>query len=1811
VLTDDGKNEADKIGNRLSKKQIPMTYLSPLPRTLQTADRILTKQPVSSIYYSKDNTPNLTGDRVQKGDTTGGQQYGVLQPEQSQYFSLEDYGHDYSKMRAAYLDKKNQLTEQGAKITRDNGVQLKWIPQQNINYELQSEGGSGLSREGKSGTPPTRFNNIGRGEEAIQRTGNTLTANQKRSKAEVSDRTIEHRVLYFLGRIGASAKWVPDTGQSYREVIDTLRGAIELVEGRADAKTLGHATIHQFVALLPKEGNLYKAIIKRGETNPNYDDVYQQYKDDPHYQNADGTVNEEKMAEESFVHMADDVLHDVIKDRATKGLWDRFMQWLKDMVGRIKEALGGKSLTVENLDNPEETVAEEIAGGHTGRLSREKMKLMREAAEKGEIYYELDPADKKRVEVIRDKATDAQKAIIDAIYLKPDTSASQATIDKLGIKPHERVTLDEATHIYSDLHGTIYDSVTTKINGKFTPEQQELYKLNREWGIQFDNILQGVILGKNIDDVPSELPDSIKQDAYATMRSFIQQHTSDGSIALTQVIVADPQSGTAGSIDLLLLSPEGFATVVDLKTSIRPTIEKGRLSSTYTRKFPVKEGSVFAGTDIALSKELQHAIQVGSYSKMLELQGIPVIGAHSLHLQMKVVNGQVSNYKNEGLISHPVDDNQPYIDAIVPTPIDTDHPSQLQMDRPGYDYSDMDMRNPLLNDTRTEQEKVEDAEELNKMEALQPVVEGAIDLLKQRTAWVQDLNNTKPGADIKGATIDTITQLRRSLMRKADTKEYGQALNQFMEYTRKQVGTTAEFINNTDNITNGNGDDYPRILIQATKFLEGYWGVYRLVGSPVSSKFPEYSKTVGMLNDLRQSISDGQRAYFMHYFQQQNKDIGTFPDDMLKEWVYGKSKDITQGTYLADAPHGTRDIGVSMMDKALRDAIFDANALGQDKLHRLEQIHQNLYTALGQKSYQKGQFKFMTNPDGSYVQRIGKPYWDKVKIAYNQTIDENGNKIQYMEGNSPEAIAHNKELYRKNQEYSHLTKAEVYNYDKRDYDEGAHQRYNEEFELARQQHETRNAQGRWIPRNEDSSAYKAYREKYYILIPDVYDTAGSFDKTGEFTGIVGDKTNLWIVNPRYKEVKDYADVWDPQAKKMVKEDQRDSRYVSMMDNKSAIGRAQSQFYSEFMALIDEYHGQLPLHIYDALKGKMPVKQATVIQQCIKTGLGGVLGVLGKATKDEFAYGTYYGERMVDEAGNFKQSIPLSYTGSYRNQAAIDKLMQQITALESRKQAGEFKGKAAIKEYREQRELLKAQLDTEQRKITPDQVEENIVKSLSEFIPQAEKFVQMDMIEDKVLGIQALIEDKARSGGYIQRDASGRVINKKGTTEPLSKQEGDVYAVKMAHNLVDTVLYNAGERDNSFMNMVAEKMLKYTGIKVFAINPLTSSSVWAMGTFNLFRSAVGSQHFTMKTFARALGEYYSKMMPAYAKGKAASIAGGKLPKYQSKGEAFVARYQVPVKMFAGDKGAFHYLTIAEHATEYFIQSVPALATAMTNDITGADGTTKKLDDCWDYDPVTGDINPVAGFEHVASDPELHKWFEYFQDVNNMEHGPFAAMEQNTMNRNWVGKLLNMFHRILWPGFKSRFASSYTHQSFGEMEGSYVTAVNFIKDMKHYEGTIREKVETGWADLSHNEQANIRKTLVDIMLFTVGFALISVVKSLAAGVPEEDKNLRRWMNFLQKTSERVVDSQLMYIPIVGSYQAYQLVKSPVAALGTMADFCDAMQETMRLPLPPYTDHYYTNGIHKGELKASVKLQKALPGVSVLQQWDNMTSGHYFHQ
>jgi hypothetical protein len=234
------------------------------------------------------------------------------------------------------------------------------------------------------------------------------------------------------------------------------------------------------------------------------------------------------------------------------------MDWIKKLF---------KNAEFKEVAEPEvsfEKAATEILAADTSSLD---MKAVKAAQDRGEYYFQLKPEERAIVEKQMKSATDIQKEIVKEVYLDV----------------HDRIILDKILHQYRDLKVkdfTIYTSVTTARSGK---KNIVGYDDNREWGNDFDALLEGVILGKSLDEIEvSDRIDAVKDKAYNFLKGLVAAWTADGTIALPQVIVANKNEGIpgalpiAGSIDLLLVHPDGEMTVIDLKTAKYKTYQKSR-----------------------------------------------------------------------------------------------------------------------------------------------------------------------------------------------------------------------------------------------------------------------------------------------------------------------------------------------------------------------------------------------------------------------------------------------------------------------------------------------------------------------------------------------------------------------------------------------------------------------------------------------------------------------------------------------------------------------------------------------------------------------------------------------------------------------------------------------------------------------------------------------------------------------------------------------------------------------------------------------------------------------------------------------------------------------------------------------------------------------------------------------------------------------------------------------------------------------------------------------------------------------------------
>jgi broad specificity phosphatase PhoE len=1770
------------------------------------------------------------------------------------------------------------------------------------------------------------------------------------------DTRLDNKVTGFLNKIGVEVQRLSDEGQDFAGMADTINGVIKVVDGKAGINTLPHEATHMFLDLLPQDSKLLSDILRDVKNKEEYDTVYDRYKDDPQYQK-DGKVDEEKMAKEAASHIIDDIIVDKHQEKSSMKWWERLWKWIKDL-------FKGKSLDAY------ETVAEDVLAGKTGKLSKEKIRKMQEAAEKGEIYYELNSADKKLYEEIKNRpeTTEKQKAIIDAMLLDVDTltDAEKQRIKDLGLRPAPRIELDEDAHQYADPKtGEIYDSTTGKISGKFSPEKQKRFEPNKDAGNTFDKILETVINGGSYDDVmkldtPMFDSQDLKRDFVADARDMIKSETEDGSFVIAQMITSDPMSLTAGSKDFSSISPAGTERIVDLKTSVRQVFNKNGkvdrdLSKTYTSQWEMNTGSVFneymgdskgnpvldsngkfikrtpkldANNNpvvkdgkpeynepaIKLSKEQQHAIQVGSYARMDELQGIPVVATKTWHINVDLQQREdgsffIKNYRNEGILYHNIIDNQPYVDHVVPTEVDENNPSKLQKDRPGYDYFKEDSS---IDPEDVERLKQQSQKEFNKALDENPdsrrIAKEIVKIIEQREEYIKNLNRSKQEPAIQERTLHALGDMKRDMMVSLKAKKYSSVLNDWMDYTIRQSTITSTYLSDPDNLSDNR---FPGVAIQAMKFVQGYSHINSMIDQVHSTQITKFNQSVGAVNKLNKVLDDAKREYFM--FSAINADT-KYLEDEIEEYTNGNPKDIGMFSRLFAAPSNTSSIPTSLAFREIAKAHYDAIEYWNKFTDNVDTISKPLYAALGIKDAKGDTFDFMTHKDGRFVMRTSPEYRQKVISAKNKLKDsKTGERKEYWMSDTPEAIAFNKQLFDDIADLTNLTRAEEYISPEYDpitgdlfstgyYDPGEYCEYKpvpiydedgnvtgyDDYEKEREKFEKQDpvtgkykiqfspdavkdlrwmkdgdkyfeenddgTKGRALSENEIRGiASRNYRNKFYYPIEKTVEL--QFDK-GVFTGKVkpADGTD-WRVKPQFKEVRDIS---------TNKEELRDSKYLDMMNDSSASGRAKWQFYGDFMNSMDKLLLKLPPEIMQSMRGRIPVQSSSLFSQIIDGDIPQTkMSLLGDQFK-KFMNSTYIGERQVDETGNIKNSIPIGDIGSFRNQEKIDKLKSEIEQMDTDWRAiRDTASKSQKDQYKETRGLKSAELRTEQIKTQPYQIEKNLVKAIKEFSMKVATFDAMSKMEDKFLMIREMAALKSAGKELAMTDPNGRSLFRKtldnavglikGALTGTGGSDGRSNELMRIDDMKEMLLYKSNEYPGSFMGKIERAFITFTAFNLFVVNPPVSFGVSTMMKSIHLREAAVGQFFNLKQFGRATLDA-NKAIPQYVSNEAIKASGGKAKKFASYLEAWIHKTQAFTKGESDASGAKQLLQL-EHYVEWTGVATGAAAIGMNTKIVGKDGTISNAYDVFDQSPdgslVVKD-NYKDAWNKIAFN--LHR---VMADYQNRFHGAYAALEAASITKYPGGASLMFLHKWVPAMIQNRLGGAMIHSNLGFTEGSYATLAKGINDILHDQGTLSERFQRGynsmvpkgsignpdWKTMSQEEQqkaddkayeddpnfkktdgttdwkkverdrdrrkvefSNMKRNIFDIVYLMIATAGFLYLKSLAEDSKDDTK---RWENFLAKTFDRLRKQQLFAMPVVGLEEEYTLLKSPIASLRTMGEFAQALGATFGLVVPPYEENYYSTGVHKGELKAKVKLMKVIPGANLYPWFTELNSPQFY--
>jgi hypothetical protein len=1375
-------------------------------------------------------------------------------------------------------------------------------------------------------------------------------------------------------------------------------------------------------------------------------------------------------------------------------------------------------------------------------------------------------------------------------------------IDEIFVRPENPVIMDKDTHTYYDQNGEVLASTTTKIKGVLDDDGK--YEQNREWGNSIDQMLDLIIKDRPYEECVegiTNLDDSILRSLYNMFRLKVDSWKENGAVVLSQVIVADSESKTAGTIDIVVINPNGTIRVVDLKTS-KNSVRSDKYDIPYVitaKGGPDTVQSVFIGQQ--LSTRQQHGIQIGTYAKMLQLKGFVIEGTETLHFKLELNNTKVEGVTYEGRTIHPMRSNREMIDKVVPTKVSSKNrlneiKKELGIDNPANDPE-------FLGDSS----KVEHELSGDMFDRMIEQVGQLENLLKKRKEFLDKVSKNKTFED-KAEAVDKINQLLILMGEELRNDSPSLAYGKFLNYAKAEI---THYLTRISDPKEKEKENYITMLIEMRKYVESYRGIMKIKNRGSKEQQRMHDDVSDLVNDLFQAVQFNLENHVKNLVVTNTSRNLTEEDlsNILRQ-VY----DIDSMDYWAGDLATSTDTLLAIVDKVYKQARNKVADRTDAMIDKLNELGNALLKASGKSKVDPQFYDFMKvfNKNGEwttrFVDRIGQQYWDKYYAIRNKMVDTNGETKKYIEipdldTANPEHVKYNLELFDLKQEQGKFKSAEELTASGAE--DGMYHKYTDEFKNARKkvmeliasQDDDGKITYRWQRKEMiTDEAYQKYLLKYNIE----YTYYGAVYDEGVFKGQVTQRTG-WFPKSDYVEVRDIAKDGT---------DLRDAKWRTLNNPQTALEKAQSEFYNEFMKIKRQLDEKLPPEVEAQMRGKAGRVRAGFMDTLQKKG-SGMLKMVSNSMRNYFSADLRSDQRLVDETGDIDRGIPILYVGTLQSEYLVSKIKDKI--LEN--QTSFTSGKITKKDYLTKKKELDTQLRYEESRIKASEVEGDLVKNMIAYAGMVENYDMMSSIEGDLKAIQEIVESRS----YIRTDLGGRPLIEKGSRQTkddagkfIIKDSNDVMATKRLNKWFSMVFYNNDEFNRTQLAVIAKRIQNLASLKGVGFNVFGGINNYIMARINNAIETVGAQYYEHDAMMKAMSLYNTDYLPSVFTGLGkpnGEYYHVKEPK--SKYEALVEHFRMVTK-YQADSGKVDVMSWAylmQEGGEYNAQSKVGMAILLSKEVKNTKtGDSVSIYDAYDFNPNNGKLTLKEGFE--LSDKDRYDTVNYIKEVNKQIHGNYAFEDRMVIQSHWLGQLGAQFHKWVYPAYKARFKKAYFDENLGVLEGRYRTLWNFLGFMKQSEGNLYEMMHGGWDDLSDVQRKNVMKVAAELAFLAASYAMYGMFKALGEGVDDEDENLKKWVNFMSYQGSRQVNEITTMMPVVGWEEQYQLLKSPIAILGTMKNFSEAVKSTMSIPFPPYDKNYYERGVHKGDLKAWKEWKDVIPALAIMNKWDSYESVKSFY-
>lgn len=1610
------------------------------------------------------------------------------------------------------------------------------------------------------------------------------------------------------------------------------------------------------------------------------------------------------------------------------------LDWFVKVINNLNEYITGKPLSVKDISNRTtfsdiakllntEGIQFKLESRANGKvrysLSPEKQKIVDKA---------LDKSNSIQQEIIKKlfHVAISSKEEIDSLSANLSDTASANTIVVLNKEDHTYVDITNRE---------IYKSVTTAIKGQLANEEEVQLNLaiGNDVDALLDAIISEQSFDEAFPKM-KVLDEAQATKMFNMLEEQLTQLIPQGAVGISQVVVFDEATKLAGTADLVVIDKNGKIRIVDLKTSKNSIYDRtfvdavknkipGRTQGT---KYEIKEyelkedvpaldkngkpilnadGSpkIFLGSDLKkihgidkLSTIAQHNLQVNLYRRMFENMGYTVYegdgGAITFHIQADITGvgkEQVFNgdFRLDGRVEHPLSENLLYVDMLVPSVMNNTEKESL--DRAIENAEDAIYRGDQDIEALEKIADTIDAQQYPEYNTIFDALQNYSLALVEQDKALDRLKTNVYREKTKEQTRDDIASTLAYIASNINTGPIARSQT-YTNLLRSSLNQMQKFTAYVLDPANVNKPEYITYALNFNRFLSTFEALYSIKDSKelnatqrtlVLQMQLEQNKLIGT-NGKDGLINDAIINYVKETIRTRStNDWGgqgsMFTEDMLDDLLV-MAPDIAMDALNVQDMATQKDTILAVMDKIYKSQKQKLLDKIEEREFAIRTAGNELLKLSGNKDLQS-LYDFMLEYDkdgqftGFYTQKIGQQYYSMQQSLRSELYDDNGNPYEYRDVSNldkakPEDIKYNIELAKKKAAFSKFFQAEGVNANGELID-GEFHRYTDEFKNARARYEfwvpSKNKQyGTWYrkPRISDRD-YAVYEAKYYNF--------GTYTKAlrtnGEPTGAISKEQVLRTPKVQFRVAREISESG---------QDMRSEKYRALMDpNKTdALSIAQRNFYNMFVTYYEtELLNKLPQGIKDQMAGRVPIVKNNVLDT-LKNQPNIVSKMYANTVRSikNFTQETATQKNvLLDEQGNFVDSLPIFYTGKLRVDEDLKNVETEITALQDKKK----KGLIAPEAYKAELAILNGKAAQLRSQPSLGELNKDMTNALLKFSAMAEHYEVMGEIEDTLTAMVKVIENRTYTPADPLIVTGTRVDNKFKKVGTIKGTDSN--ALRRAKKYMSMIYYDNELATKGMIDKVADELIGLSSLSYVAFNPFGNLNNYVMGRINNGIEMLGSRYFSKQNYARASKEYNTTgvkgLLDRVSTGVTdiADIAtlgrtGLKKVDYDAnkpynKYEAFVDMFRMMDKATDIRENTSEFDSksiwsrfkewgyVIQDAAEYNVQSKVGMAILM--DVTmknSKTGETLSMYDAFQYNAQTHKNELIPGYDTIVnkngSEQPYTDQFRYdlrnqIREVNKQIHGNYAKEDRMVIQGHTLGNLATQFHKWVAPAIRSRFRREYFDQNLGWVEGRYRSWFKFLNHAKgeivrgnfninpaKYNESFKEAYGfTGQGgNLDQRAEDKLRgfyRTTGEIGIMLTVFILNSIMAGILANDDDDDELTKRLKNVVRLQGDRTYKEMVTFTPLPeGLKQQYALMKSPIATTRTLGELGEAISLSYMTPLAYIVegkdefyadkDYVYQNKPNKGQLKVYKNWADVVPILYSIQKWDNMIKAQDFY-